>query len=369
MTRKLVSIVIRVLLAAALFQMLAAPGCDSILEDDGFDLWCGDELCHWDLEDGEIAKVPTWHQGDPGVALVGPSVAISQMVDIDQSATTCIRFEAVADVDESAEVMLELDFYDDGTVDYEERIPTSRWAPISYLITTPPVYRGIRFRLRKLGNGAAALAQIAASEDDKCVQPPLDLGARPLGMSCSANDQCDSGICYGAFDPLPFVSACSQCETILDCADGQICGLESQVPRWYSSYYTCVDAGSHVLGEPCADDRECATGLCAGVCTACTAAADCADGESCTEVTSEVLQFLTTRPSVCTAGGLVATGGFCLAGEQCASGTCTGTGDLRVCLANGRECSADSDCAVDITDLEAREGHCVVLGLHGGICD
>ena len=38
----------------------------------GFDAWCGDRLCHWTLEKGEIRRVSTWHAGDDGVELVEP---------------------------------------------------------------------------------------------------------------------------------------------------------------------------------------------------------------------------------------------------------------------------------------------------------
>ncbi len=28
-----------------------------VLHDPGFDIWCGDELCSWDIEKGDVRKV------------------------------------------------------------------------------------------------------------------------------------------------------------------------------------------------------------------------------------------------------------------------------------------------------------------------
>ncbi|MGB5286703.1 MAG: hypothetical protein WBN29_19505 [Polyangiales bacterium] len=30
-----------------------------VIDDPGFQFWCGEELCEWDLEEGEIRKVAT----------------------------------------------------------------------------------------------------------------------------------------------------------------------------------------------------------------------------------------------------------------------------------------------------------------------
>jgi len=99
---------------------LSVTGCP--LDDDpGFDDWCGDRLCHWDLADGDIRKAPTWHDRDHGVELVGPHVTLTQRPDI--ASVACLEFKVIADIDPAAAVYVELDFRGDGTSEVRERIP------------------------------------------------------------------------------------------------------------------------------------------------------------------------------------------------------------------------------------------------------
>lgn len=153
---------------AAAFSQLGATDCGEILEDPGFDLWCGDRLCYWQLERGEIAQVATWIEGDDGVELVGSDVAISQMTPLTSWDTDCVRFEMLANVEETAEVTLEADVYGDGTIDWSGRIPTSSWDKVSLRVGIRGDYQGVRFRLTKVGSGQAVLAQIAAETAEDC---------------------------------------------------------------------------------------------------------------------------------------------------------------------------------------------------------
>jgi hypothetical protein len=353
------SIIVRAALAATAFALLGAPSCGHVLEDEGFDLWCGDQLCNWELEDGDIAKVATWHEGDPGVELIGPSVAISQLADR-WADGGCLRFEALADVDELAAVTLEIDFYDDGTVDYEARIPTSRWEPVSLLITEARWYYGARFRVRKLGNGRAALAQIEITTSDKCVEPPVDLGPRLDGMQCNDELGCASGICSDAT-----LGICQGCDAGGCGAD--VCGLTTGAPAFYTLHRACTAPASHVLGERCLGDQECASGVCAaGVCSACASADDCGAGEACVAATTTELIF---PFRVCATDGQIASGGFCLGDDQCAGGSCSGSGELRVCQVDGRTCTDDSDCQAIDLGSEPPDNLCVSLGVRDGRCD
>ncbi len=156
-----------VVTAAALSQ-LGAGECGEILTDPGFDLWCGDRLCYWELERGAIEQVPTWIEGDDGVDLVGDDVAISQVSGADWISTDCIRFEMLANVEETAEVMLEADLGNDGTIDWSGRIPTSSWERVSLRIGIDVPYAGVRFRITKVGRGRAVLAQISAETAADC---------------------------------------------------------------------------------------------------------------------------------------------------------------------------------------------------------
>jgi hypothetical protein len=45
--------------AAIAASQLGATDCGQIITDRGFDLWCGDRLCYWKPERGDVAQVPT----------------------------------------------------------------------------------------------------------------------------------------------------------------------------------------------------------------------------------------------------------------------------------------------------------------------
>jgi hypothetical protein len=166
------------LLAAVAASQLGADGCPGQLIDDrGFDLWCGDQLCSWQLDRGEIARVPTWHRGDDGVALLGPDTEISQVAGNGIETIFCIRFTTIARVEETALVTLGIDLDADGTVDHTERIPTSDWAPITFLLPVEPTTT-VRFVLGRTGLGEAVLANVGAQKAllQDCTGTPI--GAR-----------------------------------------------------------------------------------------------------------------------------------------------------------------------------------------------
>ncbi len=158
----------------------ALGGVDScgedLIADSGFDLWCGDELCGWEIESGDVAAVPTWHSEDLGASMVGDPVAISQATEHTEADAQCILFSLLADVGEGASLTLELDFGDDGVAEYSHPLPADDWAPAGYFITPPVAFDGIRFRLRKSGSGEAVIAQLRAQVEDpaNCTEPPLD---------------------------------------------------------------------------------------------------------------------------------------------------------------------------------------------------
>src|SRR5690348_1574155 len=114
-----------VILGAA--TQLGNTDCGQVLRDSGFDLWCGDSLCAWKVERGDIQRISTWNKGDPGVELVGNDVAIEQLAPVDSGDGTCLAFDLVANVDPSADVELNVDVFGDGTVEHTERIPAASW--------------------------------------------------------------------------------------------------------------------------------------------------------------------------------------------------------------------------------------------------
>ena len=357
-----------------------------ILHDSGFDMWCGDSLCSWQVEKGDIHKVPTWNQADPGVEMVGDDVILSQTSDIDQGLAPCVQFDLVADIDPDAAVTLDMDLYGDGSVDYHQQIPTSDWAALTYVVKMPARYQGIVFRLRKQGGGHAVLAQIRARSLDECDGAAIAQPAQPLGSICLGQDDtgqvggqdawCASGVCTPSEPGNYFAWECSTCADDGDCDQGQVCGVSSAgIIAALAPYSACVAAGSRVLGARCRGDGECATGICAeGVCSACRPGGTECDGGggSCARRTLGPSGQVDDAwgPYQC-APGTAPSGAACLADGDCQSGACGGgTGSLDTCLDDGRACRNDGDCPPDVqSTLDGHEfGRCLSLGTAGGTC-
>jgi hypothetical protein len=195
---------------------LALTGAACPLDDDpGFDDWCGDHLCHWNLVEGQIAKAPTWHERDYGVELIGPTVTLAQQPNIDS--VPCLEFKVIADIDPAASVYLELNFRADGTTDYRERIPSARWQPLTFLVSAPTWYDAVTLTIRKETDGHAVLARLELGDGDGCTGPPLPLDDRPAGAWCETPEQCASAVCAPS-------QICSQtfvaCDSATPCANG-----------------------------------------------------------------------------------------------------------------------------------------------------
>jgi hypothetical protein len=353
-----------------------------ILHDSGFDLWCGEALCSWKVERGDVRKAPTWHADDHGVELLGDDVVISQRSDA--SFVKCVRFDMVADIDLEARVTLEMDLYDDGVVDFERQLPTARWERLEYLVTMPDHFQGIRFRLRKTGPGHAVLAQIRAIDEDECGGEPLAARPGPAGAACVEftlvsetewqselrPDWCASNLCVGTVPGFLGELACGECDGDASCGR-HVCGLESRVPPFLDPYRACVRPASRVLGERCFGDAECATGLCCGgACSTCCVDVPCADGRTCGPRASFMPALaLTIAVMQCDPqAGRGLPGEACLSADDCASGVCAGPEALRLCGADGRRCDQDPDCPEDGTQEEGEFGTCASLGIAGGIC-
>lgn len=350
--------------ATAIFLLSGYSSCDPIIENNGFDLWCGDHLCAWEVEAGSVRQVPTWHRSDKGVEFVGDNVAISQLSDVTWTdGVDCIRFDLVADVEMTATVTLELDFYDDGLVDYAQPIPTSDWAPIHYLVSLPRFYQGIRFRLKKEGPGKVVLAQVYAEKSTECIDPVWELEDLPVGAGCGGASQCASELCLPSVTGMDDHGVCATCVGDEDCNPGDVCGAESPFCAPLLSFYLgCGPAGRHQLGERCAVDAECATGICnEGMCSTCLGPSDCDAGERCEMRERGDDMAFWWAPYQCDPGtGGASSGEPCLIDADCADSTCVGTGDLKVCTLDGRLCDSVVDCPSGM--------NCVTIGTAGGTC-
>lgn len=344
-------------LAAAVSQ-IGATDCGNALSDPGFDLWCGDQMCDWKIERGSVSRVATWSQGDPGVELDGNDVAIEQLSPVDSGDGNCLEFDLIADVSLDAQVVLNIDVFGDGTVERTETIPTTSWAPQAFKLPIQGAFRGVRFEIAKSGPGRAVLAQIGAKITDGpgCDFSPIVPAPAPLGAPCGdggcASGMCELGICVDCTDG--------------SCPTAQTCGIAEPTSPVRIAPRECVDIGSHVLGEQCVVDAECASSICVGAtfyapgnCSTCRTNADCT-GQTCAPAWSDPAH----APSICgPALHALAGGAACASDDDCSSGACSGT-SRRQC-GDGRDCATDLDCPFDGLKHTA----CTTVGIQGGSCE
>ena len=351
------------LVLAMAATQLGATDCGRVLRDPGFDLWCGDELCSWKTVRGDVARVPTWHAGDPGVELVGEDAAISQLAPVTSGDGTCLHFELVASVDDDVEAYLALDVFGDGSIDRRERLPASKWKPLSYNLSLKAPFDGIRFELSKRGAGRAVLGRIHAeiSQDGCEGLPPIDGGLGPLGAWCADDAGCASGLCVAdaaEVELFGLAKRCAACNPALGaaaCGTGLVCGLAEPTSPVRAVPLECVPAAGDPLGELCRSAAECASQICNHfVCSTCDASCI---GELCAPAWP-------IGPSVCTPGGHRRLSGEpCATDTDCASGTCNGA--VRRTCEDGRPCATPGDCP---PDSGLQPGACTTVGVTGGSC-
>lgn len=183
---------------------LAFAGCDDVVKDATFREWCGESLCQWTLEEGRIRKAATWHERDHGVEFVATPTTIAQTAE--GSDHRCLEFAVIADVAPSAQMEIGLDFNADGTIDDRQPIVAVKFREVKTLVSTPRVYRDVRFVLSKKGQGRAVLAQMNVRASTECTAPPIELRDLPLGAPCAIDGDgaaCRSGVCCDGY--------CSDC--------------------------------------------------------------------------------------------------------------------------------------------------------------
>ncbi|MCU0663433.1 MAG: hypothetical protein MUC50_14035 [Myxococcota bacterium] len=359
-------------LALATCALLLGCPPDSLLTNKDFDLWCGDVLCGWQVDRGKIEKAPTWHKKDLGVGLVGSDVAISQEMITDQFDVDCISMELVAYAGTDVDLYLEIDFLDDNydNPEYSQQIPKLNWTPIRFDIRPPEWFSTARFIVRKVGDGKAVLARVAAVNGIDCTGKPVALDQAPNGVPCESDHDCASGICASIADPAldgEERGYCSECRSDIDCPNEELCGVGADSK--FLLLRQCVAPASRVLGERCAGGSECELGICTeGVCSTCGPHDPCALGESCDKDGQSVFETEDHRwlreagrtPFRC-AGRVALTGEPCLHNSDCESGSCEAEAQLNLCYWDGRSCETTADCGI-------QGGNCLELGARGGVC-
>jgi hypothetical protein len=360
------------LLLAATPALMGAKCGESLVKDPGFELWCGETLCAWKVEEGQILKTATWHERDHGVELLGSAVHLSQRAEVVSERPDCLQFDLLANVAADTQVVLEMDFGDDGSAEFTQVLPTRPWSTLAYKTRAPSWYRVIKFSIRKRGAGHAVLARIRVGAETGCEGPPLSTANRPGGAACESAAQCRDGMCtpegkdetIALYPPDPRATLCAACTADEHCQGSETCGLAIDDVR---AYRRCLPAGGQHLGERCATDRQCSTGICCeGVCSeCCPGRAACAGTRGCAR--AEVKAALPPRrPWRCDAGlGTGPAGAWCLAAADCTSGACESEGSLSVCAGDGKTCDEARRCRDWGADLP---NACTLLGAAGGRC-
>lgn len=390
--------------------VLTSCGPEEAIRDPSFQLWCGDRLCEWELESGEIDRIPTWHEQELGLRFASRDTAISQKLDIDPGA--CLFFRILADVSPAANFRLEFDVLDDGVVDQSQRIAVRRFQAVEFIDLVPMWTDQVRLRLIA-DTGSVRIAQIRAqaiARSECGLRDPIEVPDRPLGAGCVEGRQCASEICSR--------NVCTLCANDSDCSEGEVCNrVLAEAGSPLSSHQACVPKGSVAQGEPCTTSEACERGVCAlgrcgcddetlcpegdicgtdeagrhlcespgqetfgercsidaecregtccqGVCSLCCSDADCEHGR-CLSASGRALDepnALPTLPYRCAAlQGSSQAGVSCFVDDDCANGSCSGDDERGICAFGNEPCDADEACG----DFNA----CVPLGFFDGVCE
>jgi hypothetical protein len=294
-------------LALSLWGLLSGSlfGCAAggeLIKNPMLDRWCDDHPCGW-MHQGEIKQVGTWHPNDYATELVSDDALLSQAhPEIGSETVACFAFSLIAKLDRGARAFLEVDFFDDESVDFSQRLPESDWERRTFRISAPKQYVGVRFIVRKDGPGHVVLAELRAeAANGECTTPPLEAckadadceadqlcgltaldnrlnaecvasASAAFGHVCRTGAQCESGICANG--------ACSECATSADCAKGQRCELAVLSERASSAHwpYQCaVGESERLTGELCSSDSDCLSRSCSGAAYSCAVSLCSAD--------------------------------------------------------------------------------------------
>jgi hypothetical protein len=343
----------------SLLALLAACEPIHLIENPKVQRWCADRPCGWSVDSGRIERVGSWHSHDYAVAFLDDDTQLSQLnATVTDSLADCFLFTMIAKVERDVRMFLELDFLDDGEVELSQRLPESDWERLSFLITPPPEYDGVRFIVRKDGPGRAMLGQLSAIVSSNCTAVPLELRNRPAGYACEVDEQCRDGRCI--------VDLCAVCGSDDDCANGELCGIAPGVDSYLN---TCVEMASDEFGARCQRDAECQSGICCeGVCSQCCFE-DCAGGRRCgypqdwyesygpDAQPSPMAAVAVYWPMQCGPGsGAILSGELCTTDADCSSGRCL---DSR------------RGCEIDHCDPEAAACllPCLDPRVYGGVCE
>jgi hypothetical protein len=145
-------------------SLVLGAACSTKLENPSFDLNCAGSVCAWEIDEGKVQKVPTWHERDEALEFVSTPAQISQYVAGD---LTCpLRVEVMGEIDASAKLTVSVDLNDDGETDAEYTLREDLdWDSHTFYLNALDDAEDFRFVIRKDGPGRAILAHVFAEED------------------------------------------------------------------------------------------------------------------------------------------------------------------------------------------------------------
>ena len=315
----------------------------------GFDLWCGDQLCAWKIERGDVAARADVERGRPRrrarrqrrrdrAALAGRQRRRHvHRVRSDRERRRRRRRST-----------LNVDVYGDGTRRAHRAHPDLALgaADVQARRSTAP-YDGIRFELTKTGTGHAVLAQIGAKITDGCdAFTPITPAPAPLGAPCGDDDRLPSGICGSGRSS----AACAWAAPAARAPADEVCGVERSDLAGARAATRVRADGSRELGEQCLLDSECASGIC-NVGYLLERASPAASTATARHVAPAMRAAVARHapaatchgPFVCAAGTHARAPGSRAATTTTArAGTCNGTPRLQ--CDDGRACATAADC-------------------------
>jgi hypothetical protein len=355
----------KILLTSAI--LLSACAADLQFEQmDTIDPTCAETLCGWEVKAGNVSPSGSWHEHQRAVQLDGMPALITKRLDYVRN-VQCFSMGVLADVDEDAQLVLQLDFNDDGTVDTSTPVPAVRWRHVELGIRPPPEFRAVRLNLLKQGPGTVRIAQLVLDSniDDCKLAKPTTLAD---GSLCSNDYTCSSGRCllgHCASCPEGGCNEGDACRSSDECRDGacaagvcRACAKNGSCPtgQGCSIHGQCA-SGNCVFGEQpslvkypgndgicgdCDEDADCGGGFCfLGHCSACRSDGDCTDGKVCRWVDTFDIG---TRACMAKLTSVVPRGGLCEGAADCGSGLgcAAAAGHAPRC---GVACLSDHNCA------------------------
>lgn len=133
---------------------------DSGVPVDFYRLCCASRCGDFTWEDGSYEHVPTWHEKESGIGLVGDRVILSTEDPEAGPASArpdCYAVTIMADKDSSVALDLQVDLKDDEDAFHETGVPADGWTVSKFEYRAPSDSAEMRFRLKKTGSDRAVL--------------------------------------------------------------------------------------------------------------------------------------------------------------------------------------------------------------------